>query len=119
MILQKVVGSENYYKECLNILNTVLKLTATEINILGEFLKLKDNFRTFPEDESNKLTFSSTSRQLVCEKLDMSKYNLNNYITGLKRKNMIIELGKGEYKLNPYIELNKEQEFEVTFKIKQ
>lgn len=118
MILQKVVGGDKYYNECLHIMNTVLKLTTTEINVLSEFLKLKESFNNFPEDERNKLTFSSTSRQLVCEKLDISKYNLNNYIKGLKRKNMIIDLGRGNYKLNPYIELDSKQEFELTFKIK-
>lgn len=118
MILQKVVGSDRYYKECLHILNTVLKLTTTEINVLSEFLKLKEGFELFQEYERNKLTFSPTSRQFVCEKLGISKYNLNNYIKGLKRKNMIIDLGKGVYKLNPYIDLNSANEFEVTFKIK-
>lgn len=118
MILQKIVTKEDFYKTYFNILNPVLSLTGSEINILSEFLKLKNTFNGFSDNESNKLTFSSTSRQLVCEKLNISKYNLNNYIKGLKKKNMIIDLGNGEYKFNPYLEVNPENGFEITFKIK-
>lgn len=118
MILQKQVRKEDFYRECLSIMNTVFNLTNTEIKILSEFLNLKTSFNLFEENESNKLTFSSTSRELVCSKLGISKYNLNNYINGLKKKRMIIELGSGEYKLNPYLEFNNDKDFEITFKIK-
>lgn len=118
MLLQKTVNKDDFHKECLTILNSVLKLTTTEIQVLAEFLKLKSSFELFSEEESNKLTFSSTSRQFVCDKLGISKYNLNNYINVLKKKRMIVEYDKGIYKLNPYIKFDEKEGLKVTFIIK-
>lgn len=118
MILQKTVSIEDFHKSYLNILNSVLNLTVKEIEILSEFLKIKQGFESFSDEERNKLTFSSTSRHIVCEKLKVSKYNLNNYIKGLKEKRMIIDLGRGSYKLNPYLDINPVEGIDITFKLK-
>lgn len=118
MNLQRIVSREEFYNTYFSILNPVLKLTNKEIDILSEFLKIKETIKGRDENSTNKLTFSSTSRQIVCDKLNISKYNLNNYIQGLKKKRMIIDLGNGEYKLNPYLEVSPEEGFEVTFNIK-
>lgn len=116
MILQKTISKENFYNTYFSLLNPIFNLTKLEIDILSEFLKLYKELNGVKD--ADKMIFSSTSRQLICERLDISKYNLNNYIKSLKKKNMIVDLGDGKYMFNPYLNIDPQDGFEITFKIK-
>lgn len=116
MILQKTINRDEFYETYFKLLNPIFNLTNLEINILSEFLKLYQDFKNI--EEVNKLVFSSASRQLVSDRLNISKYNLNNYIKSLRQKNMIIDTGNGEYIFNPYLKVIPEDDFDITFKIK-
>lgn len=120
MVLQQNLSKEDFYKKYYKVLNGLLNMTNTEINILSEFSTIRSNLPdTFSEEDKDKYTFSSVSRQLVCDTLKVSKFNLNNYIKVLKSKRVILSRGK-DYYINPqlFVDITKTNLAEITFKFK-
>lgn len=115
MILKKEVSRENFYKTYYSALNGILNLTGKQIEVLAEFSNIRDELSdAFTEEQKDTYTFSSSSRGIICEKLGITIYNLNNIIKDLKNKGFIITTEKS-YKINPFLFKNKE-DIEVTFK---
>jgi DNA-binding MarR family transcriptional regulator len=83
----------NLYKHYLTILKPINKLGTKEIELLAYMMYLneieKENILK-AEDRWNKI-FSYDGRIKIRDKLDMSEYSLNNYITALRKKGLIID----------------------------
>lgn len=103
MILNKQVSKEDFYKSYYTALNGILNLSNKQLDVLSEFSIIRNNLPdNFTDEQKDEYTFSSTSRNVICEKLGISIYNLNNYIKGLKEKGMIVSKN-GDYTLNRMI----------------
>lgn len=108
MILEKNINRKELYKTYYQILNSVLNLTKTEIEIL-------DKFRELSKDDAHKL--GSDERKLISSELKMSIYNLNNYIRTLKDKGMLITVDN-KLIINPNLLLeDNKPSYSVKFKI--
>lgn len=116
MILKKEVNKDNFYKTYYSALNGILNLTGKQIDVLSEFSNIRDELPdTFTEDQKDEYTFSSSTRGIICEKLSITIYNLNNIIKELKNKGFIINKSKKEYKINPFL-FRKRENTEIVFK---
>lgn len=102
----KRVARESFYRVYLSILNGILKLTDKEIEILAEFMAIKEiddaSKKFISEKERNELLFSGGNRKLIRTKIGTSPHNLNNYIKTLKEKGALIEKD-GTLAINPKI----------------
>lgn len=117
MILNKKVTRDNYYKTYYSALNGILNLTNKQIDVLSEFSIIKNNLPdTFTEEQKDIYTFSSSTRLIICEKLGITIYNLNNIIKDLKDKGFILTKNNKDYKINPFLFKKIEEESEVIFK---
>lgn len=121
MILTKEVNNNSFYKTYYTAINGILNLTNKQLEVLAEFSYIKDSLPdTFTEDQKDEYTFSSSTRGIICEKLGITIYNLNNIIKELKNKGFLVK-NKKVYKINPFlftsIKDKKEVEFKFLFKI--
>ena len=123
MILTKEVTKQNFYKTYYKAINGILELTNKQMEVLAEFSYIRDSLPdTFTDAQKDEYTFSTSTRNIICEKLGITIFNLNNLIKELKEKGFLISETKKKYKINPYLFTrikNKEQvEFKFIFNIK-
>ena len=123
MILTKEVTKQNFYKTYYKAINGILELTNKQMEVLAEFSYIRDSLPdTFTDTQKDEYTFSTSTRNIICEKLGITIFNLNNLIKELKEKGFLISEAKKKYKINPYLFTrikNKEQvEFKFIFNIK-
>lgn len=108
MELVRIINKDDFYKAYYTALNGVLKLTKVELNVLSELSKL------YSEGQS----LIKQNRKQIANKLDMSVYNFNNYLSILKDKN-IITMVNSDFKINPNIYIRDDKsEYELNFKFK-
>lgn len=99
MILSKKTTRSNIYLDYYTALNGILKLTKLELNILAEFSLI--DYLNPGED-----IFTRSNRDIVMLKLDISKFNLNNYIKNLKTKGIIVKNKNNKLIINPSLKLD-------------
>lgn len=108
MILNRNISRDELYTTYYRILNSVLNLTSTEINILAKFREISDNPR---------FELGTKERRIISGKLNMSVYNLNNYIRTLKDKGMLITVDN-KLIINPNLILEEGKDtYSIEFKI--
>lgn len=112
---------DRLYITYLQTINGLLKLSPKEIEILTEFMTLRDKLSSgniIGEDLSS-LLFSPSSRKIIYTKLGISSFNLNNYIASLKAKQLIQEK-EGLFYLNAKFTtlVINDNNFEVSFNFK-
>ena len=106
MELVRKVKREDFYKAYYTALNGVLKLTKVELNVLSELSKLYS--------EGN--TLIKQNRRNIANKLEMSIFNFNNYLSILKDKKMI-SINNSDFKINPNIYIRDDKsEYKLNFK---
>lgn len=90
------------YKTYLQTINGLLRLSPKEMDILNEFMTLRDKLTSgnITGDDLNALLFSPSSRKIIYTHLGISSFNLNNYLSSLREKRMILE-SEGLFYLNP------------------
>lgn len=103
--LNKNISREKLEYTYYSVLNGLLKLTQLELKVLAEFSKLNSNN-----------TFSKDNRKLVASKLEISIFNLNNYIRTLKDKGIFI-LRNEVLEINPYVLIRNKDNNSFTIKI--
>ena len=123
MILTKEVNKQNFYKTYYKAINGILNLTNKQMEVLAEFSYIRDSLPdTFTDSQKDDYTFSTSTRGIICEKLGITIFNLNNLIKELKEKGFLISESKKKYKINPFlftpIKDNKQIEFKFIFNIK-
>src|SRR3990167_4557467 len=74
----KIELKDKTFTEMLKAISGLLKLTSIEQSVLGEFLE-------YPDPK-----FYQGNRKEICDKLRLSIYSLNNYISLLKKKGAIM-----------------------------
>lgn len=106
MELTKRVTAKEFYNEYYSVLNSILKLTDLELNILCLLSILKNKQAE---------VLNSEIRTALAKELKISKASLNNYISALVKKKILLKEDK-EYDINPrvYIPLNK-KEYSINF----
>ena len=100
MILTKEVTKQNFYKTYYKAINGILELTNKQMEVLAEFSYIRDSLPdTFTDTQKDEYTFSTSTRNIICEKLGITIFNLNNLIKELKEKGYIdILIDRIEYK---------------------
>lgn len=96
MKLNLQVSKENFYSKYYQAINGILKLTGKELIILTLLSNKKLSGMT------DKELFSSASRKLMCETLDMTKFNFNNYIKAMADRGILSRQGR-KLSINPAI----------------
>lgn len=116
MILTKQVNKDNFYKTYYTALNGILNLTNKQIDILSEFSIIRDELPdTFTDAQKDEYTFSSSTRGIICEKLNITIFNLNNVLKELRDKGFIKTISKKEYQINPFL-FKRRENTDIVFK---
>lgn len=92
------VDENSFYIEYIRAFNGFLNLSKNEILILAEFLKEE----SLLHKENKDLLFDTSIRKRIQDRLGISVYNLNNYISGFKSKGIMVEQDGKKY-LNPRV----------------
>lgn len=117
MILTKEVNKANFYKTYYKAINGILNLTNKQLEVLSELSFIRNSLPdTFSDSQKDEYTFSSSTRGIICEKLGITIYNLNNLIKELKEKGFLMVNNK-KYKINPFLfqPLNDQDNIEFKF----
>lgn len=117
MILRQTVEKKNFYIKYYKSLNGILALTDKQLQVLAEFSTVRNSMPDdYTEDQKDTYTFTSASRNIIADRLEISIYNLNNVIRSLKDKGFLFPKGD-TYFLNPsiYTPIDKEEK-EIVFK---
>lgn len=121
VLFKSEVSRGNFYFKYYTALNGVLNLSKKQLEVLAALSTIRnslDNSTNFTEEQKDILTFSTKSRNIVTEKLEISNYNLNNLLKVLRDKKIILNHPTdNRYFLNPsvYSPLRKEGR-NLTFK---
>ena len=85
---------ENINKVYLTVINGILHLTNKEISVAALFYKYLDEIEKGVSDKriQHELLFSPNYKKRIREELGMSGLLLNNYVSSLKEKKIIIEV---------------------------
>jgi biotin operon repressor len=109
---------ERFFRIAIRVLNPVLKLSNKESDVLSSIMLVLYANRNIKRETLEKNILSYKSRVALRSKLDMSEASLNNNISALKKKGIIVKTKNG-FDLSDSIRLivpNK-NEFSVTFNI--
>lgn len=92
----KTIKKQNIYKEYLNSLNGILRLTSRELDILAKIIEYNPT-ATDQSEFSN--VVSIQVRRKIIKELRVNKSNLSRFISNLIDKNYIIKdpITKGTY----------------------
>lgn len=96
MKLQLQVSKQDFYIKYYQAINGILKLTSKELVILTILSNRKLTGIT------DKELFSSKSRKEMCEALQISKFNFNNYIKSMADRGILTRTGR-DLAINPAI----------------
>ena len=124
-IVFKIESSkETFFQDYFNAINGSVGLSNKEIIVLAALVEQYNIIRHKTKDEGiiNELLFSSRYRTLARERSDISDLNFNNYISALKKKDVILEDDNKFRSLNPniipIIDLEKHDELNLCFNFK-
>ena len=113
-----------FFQDYFNAINGSVGLSNKEIIVLAALVEQYNIIRHKTKDDGiiNELLFSSRYRTLAREKSNISDLNFNNYISALKKKDVIIEDENKFRSLNPsivpIIDLSKHNELDLCFSFK-
>jgi len=85
MEIIRKVDTNTFYIEYIHAFNGFLRLSNKEILVLAAFLEEESKLN----EHSKELLFETTIRKRIQDKLGITVYNLNNYISMLKGKGVI------------------------------
>lgn len=88
MEINRKVDNNSFYIEYIHAFNGFLRLSKKEILVLAAFLEEEARLNK----QSKDLLFETTIRKRIQAKLNMTVYNLNNYIAVLKTKGVIKDI---------------------------
>lgn len=91
--LVKTVSRTDLYREFLNSLNGILKLTDRELELLTTFIDIDVNTPKLPNVRKN--VISTENRKYIKRTLGITPDNLSRYIAKFKQKG-ILRVGKAD-----------------------
>lgn len=91
--LVKTVSRTDLYREFLNSLNGILKLTDRELELLTTFIDIDVNTPKLPNVRKN--VISTENRKYIKRTLGITPDNLSRYIAKFKRQG-ILRVGKAD-----------------------
>lgn len=108
---------ENFYMHFLKIANGVNKLTPVELELLSKLMVVKSKLPEGTEEFNPDLqVFNIETKKTIMKEMGISEENLNNYISSLKKKNMIVLKDKKKYiNENLFIQTKDLDEFNINF----
>lgn len=108
----------HFYKIVLRILNPVLKLSNMEMDVLASIMLIYYANRGKDAKRVEKNLLSYKSRVAIRSKLDISEASLNNNISYLRKKGILVKTEDG-FVLSEPIRLidTKDNKFQITFNI--
>ena len=108
----------HFYKIALRILNPVLKLSNMEIDVLSSIMLIHYANRNKDPKRVEKNLLSYKSRVAIRSRLDISEASLNNNISYLRKKGILVKTEDGFVLSDPIrlIDL-RDGKFQVTFNI--
>lgn len=112
-------NEDDFYKKYFFSISGLLgNLTNTEREIVAEICALKNKLEAVPitQEEKDELLFTSKFRKKICENLNITSYNFNNYLKRLVEKQVIIYKEK-QYFLAPNLFFSIVNLNQVTFTI--
>lgn len=95
----KKIQKQNLYKEFLNILNGLLRLSDREAELLALFMQLDAEWKSIL-GTTNKDILSTDYRRSILETMGISKTNLAKYIRKFKNKGILVENSLGGIEVN-------------------
>lgn len=120
MKFSRNVTQKDFYKIYLKTLSGLVGLTPTEMSIVEAFMTMRN---TLMNTEGIKnvpnFLFAAECRKEIAEQLDMSIWNLNNYIKSIKAKKIFIKNDYNQIDISPMIFIPiPTDEFSIEFNFK-
>lgn len=101
---------DKFFREYLEIINPLVKLTNREKDVLAELLLLNYKYKHLESDIRSKIIFDYDSRMLVASKLNMSEASLNNNISYLRKRGII-----SNWEISPIFVVYPDENYNVVF----
>jgi|SRR6056297_1704150 len=92
---KKNIKGKDLYREHINILNGLLKLTGKEAEVFSILLQI--SIEQKPMFGKKQDVLSTDNRRLVMGQTNINKNNLSKYISVLKSKNILLKDNGGYY----------------------
>lgn len=86
---------DKFFKTAIKVLNPVLKLSKTETEVLANIMLVMYANRNASKEKLEKHILSYKSRVALRSKLELSEASLNNNISSLKKKGVIVRTENG------------------------
>lgn len=97
MILIRTIERKDFYPSYYKSLNYMLNLSKKELAILSYFSNTMASMsKEYNLSQASAMTFSSSNRKIIADSLDISIYNLNNYIKSLTDKGIFTKIETNE-----------------------
>ena len=84
-------NENKFYRQYLEILNPIIKLRGKELDVLAELLFHNNRLKEIPEKHRWKLIFDYDTKADIRGKLKLSEASLNNNLSALRKKKIIVE----------------------------
>lgn len=95
---RKTVNKTEVYKEYINILNGLLKLSGKEMEVLSLLLEIEATKQPILGSKQDLLC--TDNRKALMKKTNINKNNLSKYLAVLKDRSIILKDDNGNY-INP------------------
>jgi len=80
-----------FYRQYLEILNPIIKLRGKELDVLAELLFHNTRLKDITSTLRWKLIFDQDNKTVIRQKLDLSEASLNNNLSALRKKRIIVD----------------------------
>lgn len=83
--------SRKFFRQYLELINPLVKLRGRELDVMSELLYYNDKFKDIPEEHRWKLIFDYDVKTEIKERLKLSDASLNNNLTILRKKKILVK----------------------------
>jgi DNA-binding MarR family transcriptional regulator len=80
-----------FFRQYLELINPLIKLRGKELDVMSELLYYNDKFKDIPEEHRWKLIFDYDVKTEIREKLNLSDASLNNNLSALRKKGILVK----------------------------
>lgn len=80
-----------FFRQYLELINPILKLRGKELDVLAELMYYNNKMKDISEEHRWKLIFDYDTKAKIKNKLSLSDASLNNNLSALRKKHIIVE----------------------------